>query len=154
MDKEKILQVANLILRIFIGFILIYASIGKIEDPNLFAKEISNYRLLPEFLSKTIAIILPWIELTLGVLLIFGIRIQTSSFLTFLLFTVFTAGILSALARGLNINCGCFAYSSEPISWKKILENFGLILATIYLFLFPKTILSLENLNKDLESDR
>ena len=48
--------------RLLLGGIFIYASIDKIAFPGDFARIIENYGLLPSFVVKPFAILLPWLE--------------------------------------------------------------------------------------------
>ncbi len=154
MRRNKIYEIIGFFLRILIGILFLYAAIGKIDDPNAFLKEINNYRLFPELFSQIIAIFLPWFELAVGIFLVFGIRQRTTSFISLILFFSFTLIIISAWARGLNINCGCFSQSIEYVGFKKVLENIIATLISLFLFVFPKSTLSIETvLRKNLLSE-
>lgn len=145
MNWEQTKRLGGLVCRIVLGFVFIYAGIGKIVEPNVFAKEIMNYRLLPEIIAKATAITLPWFELFIGFLLLFGVRTKTASILSSGLLIIFTLSVLSAIIRGLNINCGCFSQHIEYVGWKKIVENLALILISIYLAIFPISYFSFDN---------
>lgn len=134
----------NLIARMLVAWVFIYAAIGKITDPQTFAKEISNYALMPLFSINIIALILPWLELFTGVLLASGVRIRTNAIISGGLLLVFVILVLSAMVRGLNINCGCFSHKIVYVGWKKVLENSGLIILCVYLFFLPVKKFSLE----------
>ena len=82
-------------------------------DPNGFAEQIDNYRVLPYILVTLMAAILPWIEVLCGLLLILGKSIRGSSLILVALNVVFLIAISSAMARGLDITCGCFAVTDE-----------------------------------------
>ena len=62
----------TLALRLVLGGIFIYASLDKIVHPRAFAEIIYNYQILPGSLINLSAVILPWLELFLGLLLISG----------------------------------------------------------------------------------
>ncbi|MBI5471036.1 MAG: DoxX family membrane protein [Ignavibacteriae bacterium] len=125
-----------LALRLLLGFVFVVASIEKIADPNAFAVSIGNYKLVGSGVAVSVATVLPWIELLAGLFLIFGVMMRGSSLLIFLMLIVFTAGVFSAMLRGLDISCGCF--SRDPavgrVGWLKVVENTGLILSSIALF--------------------
>src|SRR5205814_189673 len=71
--------------------------------------DIGNYRLLQHEWNNLLAITLPWIEVAAGLLLIVGIWARASSLVIALMLAVFLAAIGQAIARGLNISCGCFS---------------------------------------------
>ncbi len=136
----------NLAVRLIVGFVFLYAGFGKAADSATFAKEIGNYGILPYFSLNIFALIMPWIEIIAGLFLIFGIRLKANAFVTGALMLVFIIAILSAMARGLNFNCGCFAGKVVLIGWTKIFENTALLIGCIYLFFFPVRMYSVENL--------
>jgi len=118
-------------LQVGLGLLFIYASLDKIWNPGLFAKAISNYRILPLPLLHISAIILPWLELLCGLALVFN-RFQRAA-LTIVggLLVIFILAILSAMLRGLDFNCGCFSMTNEEANMglKKVLQNVGLLLS-------------------------
>lgn len=145
---KKILEnpVLNLLARLIVGIVFLYAAVGKIADPHTFSKEIANYNLMIDSGVNLIALILPWMELVLAVFLIAGIRQRTSAILSAVLMLVFIVAVAGAMIQGLDINCGCFAESSAKVGWRKLFENFGLLLCSVYIAFFPVEKLSLENL--------
>jgi putative oxidoreductase len=102
------LKVFNLILRLILGGVFIAAGALKIWEPAAFATDIGNYRLLPHEAVNLLAITLPWIEVAAGLLLMCGIWRRASALVITVLMIVFLAAIGQALARGLDIRCGCF----------------------------------------------
>jgi uncharacterized membrane protein YphA (DoxX/SURF4 family) len=119
--------------RLLLGFVFVVASIDKLADPNAFAVSISYYRLVGEPVTLILATILPWVELLAGLFLLFGIMMRGSSLLLLLMLAVFTAGVISGIARGLDISCGCFTRDPnvDKIGWMKVLENLGLIVLSL-----------------------
>jgi uncharacterized membrane protein YphA (DoxX/SURF4 family) len=102
------------LLRVALGAVFIVASLDKIQNPEAFAKTIANYRLLPyKFINGT-AIVLPWIEVVTGTLLLLGIWIRAGTAIVWGLLFAFSIAISQALARGLDINCGCF--TTNPVA--------------------------------------
>ncbi|NQT62718.1 MAG: DoxX family membrane protein [Candidatus Marinimicrobia bacterium] len=118
-------------IQIGLGLLFIYASLDKIWNPGLFAKSISNYRLLPLPLLHISAIILPWLELICGIALVINRYQRAAYILIGSLLLVFILAITSAMARGLDFNCGCFSMDSEEsnVGLLKILQNMGLFLS-------------------------
>ena len=137
----------NLVIRVIIGFLFIFAGIGKVVDPALFSKEIINYSIMPLWAVNVFALVLPWVEVVSGMLLISGVRIKANAMITGLLMLVFIVAVFSAMVRGLNINCGCFSNKIVLVGWTKIIENLLSFLGCLYLFLYPVKNFSVENLN-------
>jgi putative oxidoreductase len=136
----------SLLARLVVGSAFIAASIDKIADPASFAASIGYYRLVPHGVALTIATILPWLELLCGVAVLAGVTVRTSSALSFLMLAVFTAAVASAVARGLDISCGCFTQdpAAGKIGLMKFAENGALLLLSAFLYIVPGSRWSLE----------
>jgi uncharacterized membrane protein YphA (DoxX/SURF4 family) len=133
-----------LAIRIFFGFIFIFAAITKITDLAGFSQSIYNYKLIPDFFINFLAIAFPWIELVSGILLIFGIAVKENSAILTGLLVVFIIAIAISMVRGLNIDCGCFGtVDGSKVGLMKILENIGLLLLGLILIKFDQRFLSL-----------
>ncbi|MBJ13131.1 MAG: hypothetical protein CMG62_08695 [Candidatus Marinimicrobia bacterium] len=135
MNKVKLYF--TIVARILLGLMWVWAGIEKIADPGQFARDISNYHLLPFGTENIIAIILPWLELFIGVSLIIGLYIDASSIISAGLMSVFIIFIFQAMVRGFNIECGCGLKEGQMVGWEKIIENI-IYLAISYLILIRK----------------
>ena len=139
-----------LVIRILLGIIFLYASYDKIMDPGKFARSVANYHIVPFGLENSIAIILPWLELFIGVGLIAGIMVDGAAGITGSLLVIFILLILQAILRGFNIECGCGLKEGEMVGWTKILENIVFLFASCMVYsrqknlfeFFPKSPLS------------
>ena len=137
-------------IRLILGTVFLWASFDKILDPATFAKNISNYHIVPFGLENTIAIILPWLEFLIGAGMILGIMIDGSIMISSFLLLLFNILIAQAIIRGFNIECGCGLKEGQMVGLGKIYENFALLgIAYIlsirgenFFELFPKTNLS------------
>jgi uncharacterized membrane protein YphA (DoxX/SURF4 family) len=98
-----------LMIRLILGITFIWASIDKIANPGGFALSIYNYRMLPHETINLMAILMPWLELVTGILIIVGVFMRGSALWIGLMLLVFIVALSSALARGLDIDCGCFS---------------------------------------------
>jgi len=123
--------------RIVLGIVFVYASYDKILHPAAFAKIIYNYQILPDALVNLSAIFLPWLELTIGSLLIIGVWLPGSVFIGNILLLIFFCALMYNKARGLDISCGCFSTGeSEALgSNLYLLRDFSLIVIAVYLFI-------------------
>ena len=101
-------------LRLALGLIFILASVDKIIHPKAFAEIVHNYQVLPDQLVNLTAIILPWVEVFLGLLLILGIWLPGSVLVSNILLLIFFGTLVFNTARGINVHCGCFSTSASP----------------------------------------
>lgn len=123
-----------LISRVILGAILVYACIEKIVYPAEFARAIANYHIMPYGLENAVAILLPWLELVIGLALLTGFFLDGAAGLTAALMVVFIAAIGSAILRGYNIECGCGLREGDMVGLKKIIEDVAyLVLSFIIL---------------------
>ena len=98
--------------RIGLAAVLVTAAVTKFP-PALSVQAVEAYDLFsPEF-SQLIGYTLPLFELALALLLIIGLASRYVGAASALLMVVFIAGIVSAMARGLNIDCGCFGAGGQ-----------------------------------------
>ncbi len=124
-----------LLARVFLGIMWVLAGIEKIADPAQFSRDISNYHLLPFGLENTVAIVLPWLELLIGLSLIFGLYINSASFISGALMVIFILFISQAMARGFNIECGCGLKEGQMVGWGKIFENILYFLGSYFILI-------------------
>ena len=136
--KYRLDSAAVLIIRLALGSLFLYVSIDKITDPSKFALIIHNYRILPVEIINAVALIVPWIEAVLGIALIFGIWIEASALLLSGIIVVFIVLLMTAIIRGLNIQCGCFSVDaeSEMVSWMRVIEDIGMLAGSLYIWFY------------------
>ena len=132
--------------RLFLGSVFLISGAEKLGALKTFGHAIANYEILPEPLSNIAALLFVWAEIVVGILMIAGIAIRGSALVTSGMLVVFLIAIVSAIARGLDIDCGCFAGDPEPVGWKKVAEDVGLLAVAVFLIYFPKSYLTMEKL--------
>lgn len=94
--------------RVILAAVLLAAAWPKIVSPRQSVLAVSSYQLLPDPASEMVGHGLPFAEAGLAVLLLLGLAIRPVALVTAALLLVFAAAIVSAWARGLSIDCGCF----------------------------------------------
>ena len=97
-----------LLARFILGAVFIYASLDKIADPVSFSDNIDNYHISPIAINNLVALILPWVELIIGLSLISGVLLDGATILTIGLLVFFIFIITQAYLRGISLDCGCF----------------------------------------------
>ena len=110
----------HLLLRLLLGAVFVYASLDKIWDPAAFAKIVYQWQVVGPVPSNLVAVTLPWIEITAGLLLIAGAWKRESALVIALMLVVFIVAAGTVMARGIDVeNCGCVsvAKASPPSDW-------------------------------------
>ncbi len=123
-----------LVLRGFLGVVLIATGVGKGLDLAGFAAVVGTYEVLPRVLWGPAAAGLSLFEFGLGLWLVSGRRRWLAAVFATLLHCVFLLWASLALLRGLSIdNCGCFGvFWARPLTVWTLVEDgvlLGLCLA-------------------------
>lgn len=93
--------------------IFLYAGMLKMADPAAFADRVAAFQLLAWPRGITLlALGLPCLEILLSVLLWVGSWRRPALLGIFLLSVVFLSALISAWARGISTDCGCFGTSA------------------------------------------
>ena len=112
----------QLLLRLTLGGLLCLAAYTKLADRAAFRAAVSEYRVLPSTLERPFAASLPFVELTLGALLLAGLGTVIAASLAVPVFLSFSMAIGVNMVRGRDLDCHCFgSVQSEPIGWPAII---------------------------------
>ena len=123
-------------IRIALGLVFLLYGLDKISQPDVFARSIDNYRLLPEVFINLMAVLLPWVEVLCGLLLIFGQWIRAAALVSGFLLIVFVIAVSITLVRGLDISCGCFnTNGGRKVGMKLLGEDLLLLAMSLVLIL-------------------
>src|ERR1017187_7056975 len=94
-SRNKLLQIAVVILRVVLGGAFVYAGYVKLTEPwQLYAANIADYEVVPMWAAKFLARTFPWFEVLLGLLLMSGRRLRTST-VTMSLLLLFFVGLMA-----------------------------------------------------------
>lgn len=91
-----------------VATLFLAAGLLKLADPAAFARELSHFRLTPAPFNAALALYLPSLESIVGIALFVPRLRAAARWLAAGMLALFSAALLSALARGLDIRCGCF----------------------------------------------
>ncbi len=119
------------LLRLGLGGLFAFAGVMKAADPSSFAIEIHNYQLMPSF-APLFAATLPAVEIVLGLAVIAGPRAwaRAGALGVTLLSVMFTVAVVTVVARGINITCGCFGVGGGPVTMVTVVRDVALVLAS------------------------
>lgn len=136
----------NLVLRLFLGGLFVFASWHKVIEPLAFAMSVRGYKIIPFAYSNLFALVVSWSELIAGVMLILGIFTRQAAGAIAILLVMFIAAIAMVVVRGMTVDCGCFgSEGGSSASWLLIVRNVALLSVSYlimryndgYLSLFP-----------------
>ncbi|OHB28717.1 MAG: DoxX family protein [Desulfuromonadaceae bacterium GWC2_58_13] len=96
------------ICRLALGGMFLYAGGVKADNVVVFARDVANYQLLPYAWNYLVAATLPYVEAVAGLLLVFNRKVRPAALLLAILTFVFMLALASVVARGMEIDCGCF----------------------------------------------
>lgn len=122
------------------SLLLLLSAWHKVAARDRFIAALGDYRLLPGFLLRPAAMLIPVIEASLGVAWLTGYGIGAVAILTAALLALYACAIAINLWRGrVHISCGCgFGGASgedQPLSWWLVARNLLLgalaVLATL-----------------------
>jgi uncharacterized membrane protein YphA (DoxX/SURF4 family) len=128
-----------LVFRVVLGGLFIYAGVVKVVDPLGFAQDIRNYRLVGQSLAFVAAIVLPWLEILAGAFLIAGVWKRGAALVITGLLVFFIVLTLVTMARGLDVDCGCFGSLSRKSGWGVVFEDLGMLALGLFLLNEPKS---------------
>ncbi|WP_182707359.1 MauE/DoxX family redox-associated membrane protein [Thermomonospora cellulosilytica] len=124
-----------------LAVVLGWAGLAKaLEPPALQELAVEAYQLLPGALITPVGVGLPILEIVLAVLLLAGFATRVGGVLSGLLMAVFIAGIASAWARGLKIDCGCFGGGgqiADPPYLSEIVRDLGFLALAAWITVWP-----------------
>jgi uncharacterized membrane protein YphA (DoxX/SURF4 family) len=126
-----------IVLRLFLGAVFLYAGYDKILHPQAFAQAVYNYRILPDALVNLTALVLPWLELLLGLCLAAGFWLPGATMISTGLLAVFIGALVFNQVRGLDIHCGCFPTETTegPAGLWTMVRDLILLAVSVYLTL-------------------
>ncbi len=147
--RPRTLDLVGLLARLALGGVMLVAGVLKVTKPEVSARAVQAYQLLPFDLATYVGYGLPVLEVVLGLLLVVGLFTRASAAVAGVLLVAFIIGIASAWARGLSIDCGCFGEGGtiDPSATRyleEIIRDVGLVLCAAWLVIRPRTAYSLE----------
>ncbi|MEU8237603.1 MauE/DoxX family redox-associated membrane protein [Actinoplanes missouriensis] len=104
--------------RLALAAVWLVAGALKVGDLGASARAVNAYQLMSYDTAKIVGSVQPFLEIALGLLLLIGLATRLTAGISAVLLVVFIAGIISAWARGLQIDCGCFSSGGELAAGK------------------------------------
>lgn len=137
--------------RLGLAAVWLVAGGTKVGDLAASGRAVNAYDVMPYDVAKVVGAALPFVEVALGLLLLAGLATRVAAGISAALLVVFIAGIASAWARGLQIDCGCFgsggqlAAGQSPSYGPEILRDLGFLVLAGFLLIYPLTRWSVDS---------
>jgi len=80
----------------------------KLVDPEAFLSSLLTYEIFPFKTAAVLALFAPVLEVLVALCLVTGVFREGARFLTVAMLLVFIALVVQGMARGLEMDCGCF----------------------------------------------
>src|SRR5215212_6338351 len=117
------MNAALLIARLVLALVFVVAGLAKLADRKGSRQAVADFGV-PAILAAPIGILLPLVELVVGVTLLPASTAWWGALGTLALLLLFAAGISVNLARGKKPDCHCFGQlHSAPAGWKTLSRN-------------------------------
>jgi len=127
LKHRPLLRGFSFVVRIVLGCLFLYSAVAKIRQPYDFLSSVYEYELVGPKLGMFVAIMLPWLELLVGICLVGGIFVGGALLASMAMAAMFTYVLVSALYRGLDISCGCFGGDKAVISYFTLLRAVAIL---------------------------
>lgn len=137
------------LVRVGLGGVLLVAGGLKVTEPVQAAQAVQAYQILPPRAGELVGYVLPLLEVAMGIALILGVATRLMALLSGALMTAFVIGVVSAWARGLSIDCGCFGGGGQVPEGEAnylpvVLRDLGFAAMAAWLVAFPASALALD----------
>lgn len=143
------LDLIGTLARVGLAAVFLISGYIKASDLDQTYVAVNAYQVLPKPAVEVVAVVLPWFELALGVLLLVGVGTRIIAVISALMLLTFMAGVSQAWVRGLSIDCGCFGGGGDVAADKtsygtELLRDTGFMILAVWLIVRPTTLWSLD----------
>lgn len=118
-------------IHLIVAMVLVSSGLIHASQPYLFVHTVASYRLLPEWSIGIFGLLIPYIQISLGIFLGLGIAARAANLMAAAMFAAFSIAQLFVLSRGIQIDCGCFGFAPSPISIQTVLLSTTLLSACV-----------------------
>jgi len=117
-----------------VGIVFIQSAMSKIYSPYNFLAIIYGYEIVSPSQGLCIAYTFPWLELTLGMLLLSQSFLRTTWLLVTAMLAIFVVARLMVISSGLSIPCGCYGINEDIVNWKNTSVTIALLIVSAISF--------------------
>jgi uncharacterized membrane protein YphA (DoxX/SURF4 family) len=143
--SARVRDIVGAVARLGLAAVFLVSGVLKAIDPDATYVAVRAYDVLPKLGVALVAGVLPWLEIAIGLLLLFGVATRAVAVASAVLLLGFMAGVTQAWARGLSIDCGCFGGGGavdpgQTTYGLELLRDAGFLLMAGWLVMRPRTL--------------
>lgn len=118
--------------RIVIGLVFVLSAFNKVLDLPKFHQAILAFNIIPQSLTKLVALVLLVCEIAIvGQMIVGGTFIYVGFLLAIILLSGFCLALISVLTRELHVSCNCFGAAKNVVTVMDIWRNIGFIVCAL-----------------------
>jgi uncharacterized membrane protein YphA (DoxX/SURF4 family) len=122
--------------RLTLGIIFIASALPKLRDLRGFVRGAEAYRVLSPQLTRLYAWPLPFVELSVGILMLMGWLLPLAAALAVLMLLSFAIALAINAARKRVLDCHCWgAGNATRIGWHSLIRDVVLLIPAVVLFI-------------------
>ena len=127
---------------VFLGLLFLGAAVHKFSDLGRFAAVLSSQRLLPPWGRKAAVVVLPLLELGLGVGLLIDVSRAPAGLAAAALLALYGVVLAIGMRRGRSVeDCGCSLFGARPPSHALLWRNGVLVIVALGVATLGKTVI-------------
>jgi uncharacterized membrane protein YphA (DoxX/SURF4 family) len=108
------LHPVELLLRLAVGGLFVYAALPKLADPLSFSDKVRNFRIIDDPWVAWAAMGLPVLELAVGLCLLLRVLYPGALAAIVAMLVAFIPALASLIVRGIEEDCGCLSAKLTP----------------------------------------
>ncbi|HET6880591.1 MAG TPA: MauE/DoxX family redox-associated membrane protein [Pirellulales bacterium] len=125
------MRFASAVLSMVVAVVLLFSGVIHAAQPYYFVHTIASYRLLPPGASGLLGLWLPYLQIVLAMCIGLGMVREAAFGVAVVLFATFAAVQIAVLARGMEIDCGCFGFIVRVVSPASVMLPIAMMSASV-----------------------
>jgi uncharacterized membrane protein YphA (DoxX/SURF4 family) len=139
------MNIVVLIARLIVGGVFVVAGGLKIGHADQFAAQIAAFGIVPQPVVAPMALLLPFLEVLLGLYLIVGLYTRLVAGIAIVQLLIFAGAIASAVLQGHSLSCGCFGPNDTSVtSWPEVGRDIALAVVAALIAWRPPGMLAVD----------
>lgn len=128
----------GLMMTLSVCLTLLLSGASKVFDLRSSGRSASSVGILPKSVGRIVGYILPFIEIIIAILLLYGVQTGVITAVAGLLFAAFITANTAVLVQGKDIACHCFgSLLRGTMGWGGLLHSIIMLVCCVVSFIWP-----------------